>query len=181
MNIIEVINENAQVIGQDTRENIHKHGLLHMEVHVWFYTSKNELIFQLRAKNKETFPNLLDATVGGHVEIGDDYIKTALKETFEETGILVKKDGLKFITNLRKDAKDSVTGMHNNVIRAIFAYEYNDSLNDLKIEDNEGQGFEAWSINKLVNNLITEVERKKFIPSIIDNEYLDIFKKIRRL
>lgn len=60
------------------RENIHNQGLLHREIHVWFYTPKGEIIFQHRAKDKDTYPDLLDATVGGHVEINSDYENTAL-------------------------------------------------------------------------------------------------------
>ena len=65
---LNIVDENDQIIGEDTRENIHRKGLLHREIHVWFYTPKSEIVFQHRAKNKDTFPDLLDATVGGHVE-----------------------------------------------------------------------------------------------------------------
>ena len=50
---------------------------------------------------KTTFANkladLLDATVGGHVEIGSDYENTALQELEEETGIKAEKNNLAFI------------------------------------------------------------------------------------
>ena len=60
---------------------MHKKGLLHPEIHVWFYTPDKEIIFQHRAKNKDTYPDLLDATVGGHVDIGEYVDKAALRET----------------------------------------------------------------------------------------------------
>ena len=77
---LNIIDEDGKIIGEETRENIHNRGLLHREIHVWFYTAKDEIIFQHREKDKDTYPDLLDATVGGHVEIGSDYENTALQE-----------------------------------------------------------------------------------------------------
>ena len=88
---LNIIDENGNITGEETRENIHKQGLLHREIHVWFYTPKGEILFQHRAKDKDTYPDLLDATVGGHVEIGADYESAALQELEEETGISATK------------------------------------------------------------------------------------------
>ena len=122
MGILNVVDEAGNIIGQDTRENIHKKGLLHREVHVWFYTPKGEIVFQLRGKNKDTFPDLLDASVGGHVELGSDYVDTALKETLEETGIGASKNELHLIKTLHKKGEDPVTGMINNVISVKYPF-----------------------------------------------------------
>ncbi len=46
--MLEVVNEEGQVIGLETRENVHKQGLLHKETHVYFYTPEKELILQHR-------------------------------------------------------------------------------------------------------------------------------------
>jgi isopentenyldiphosphate isomerase len=91
-NFLEVVNENDEVVGTESRESIHQKGLFHREVHVLFYTPKGEIIFQHRAKDKDMYPDLLDATVGGHVEIGDSYEATAIKEAAEETGIRVNQE-----------------------------------------------------------------------------------------
>src|SRR3989338_2093040 len=93
---LNIIDEQENIIGEETRENIHNQGLLHREVHVWFYTPKGEIIFQHREKDKDTYPDLFDATVCGHVEISLDYENTALQEVQEETGIGVKKNNLAF-------------------------------------------------------------------------------------
>lgn len=180
MIILGIIDENENIIGQDTRENIHKNGLLHREIHVWYYTPKGEIIFQLRGKNKDTFPGLLDATVGGHVEIGDNYENTAMKEVYEETGLKLRKSDLKLVMKLRKVAKDSTTGMTNNVIRTIFAYKYAGKTKDLKVEGNKAQGFEAWSLKRLINGL-SDSEKKRFIPTLLGEEYLDIYRKVESI
>jgi hypothetical protein len=36
---LNIVDENDKVIGEDTRNNIHKKGLLHREIHVWVFDS----------------------------------------------------------------------------------------------------------------------------------------------
>ena len=179
MGMLNVVDREGRIIGKDTRENIHKEGLLHREVHVWFYTPKGEIIFQLRGKDKDTFPNLLDATVGGHVELNSDFVDTALKEMLEETGVKAEEKDLRLITTLRKRTKDAATGKVNNVIRAIYAYEFQDPLESLKVEGREAQKFEAWLIEDLLRGL-DDADKKRFIASMLEKDYLDIYKKIGR-
>ncbi|EKD96362.1 MAG: hypothetical protein ACD_24C00081G0009 [uncultured bacterium] len=70
--------------------------------------------------------------------------------------------------------------MINNVIRAIYAYKYQGNIKDLKVEGEVAQGFEAWPTKKLVNGL-PDNERKRFIPFMLENKCLEIYKKIEAL
>lgn len=175
---LNIIDENGNIIGEETRENIHNKGLLHREIHVWFYTPKGEIIFQHRAKNKDTYPDLLDASVGGHVEISSDYENTALQELEEETGIKAEKNNLTFIQMVRSKTFDTVTNKTNNVIRAVYAYRYDGKVKNLKVEKGKAIGFESWPIEKIFN--ISDEDRKRFIPSILNKQVLDIFRKIKK-
>ncbi len=176
--MLNIVDENDQIIGVDTRDNIHRKGLLHRESHVWFYTSNGEIILQHRAKNIETYPDLLDATVSGHVEIDDDYVSTALKEMTEETGVKAKRNDLTLIRKTRSNSRDKITGKTNNVIRAVYAYRYNGDIQDLIIEEGKAVGFEAWAFDRLLN--IAEGDKKRFIPLILEKEIQDIFRQIRK-
>lgn len=176
---LNIVDETGKIIGVDTRENIHNQGLLHREIHVWFYTPKSEIIFQQREKDKDTYPDLLDATVGGHVEIDSDYENTALQELSEETGIEAEKNNLTFIQMMRSKTFDTATNKTNNVIRAIYAYRYDSKLEDLKIEKGKAIGFESWPIERLFN--ISDEDKKRFIPSIFEKDNLKIFAKIKEL
>ncbi len=177
--VLSVVDENDDVIGQATRREIHEKGLLHREIHVWFITPKGEIIFQHRAKDKDTYPDLLDATVGGHVEIGDSYEKTALKEMEEETGVKGNSNDLHFIAKFAKRSEDPVTKTINNTIRAQYTYVYRGSVSDLKIEEGKALGFEAWPIDQLSH--LNDEDRKKFIPLILGQDMLDLFQKMKRL
>ena len=176
---INIIDESGKIIGEDSRVHAHAKGLLHQEVHVWFYTPDGQIIFQHRAKDKDTFPDLLDATVGGHVEKGDDYIATAIKEVGEETGLRVSPEQLLHIKTHRNTSYDSVNNRTNNVLRAVFAYKYDGPVEKLQIEQGKGIGFEAWPIATILN--ISAEDKKRFIAAILEPDILDVFRKIQLL
>jgi isopentenyldiphosphate isomerase len=163
--ILNIVDESDEIIGEDTRENIHKNGLLHREIHVYFITKNKEIIFQHRAKDKDSYPDLLDATVGGHVEIGDSYEQTAIKETEEETGVKLKFSDLILINKVKKYSKDKATNKINNVFNTRYVYIYKGDVKDLKIETGKALGFEVLSLDKLLN--LTNEEKTRFIPYIL--------------
>jgi isopentenyl-diphosphate delta-isomerase type 1 len=179
MEELNIIDENDNVIGKDVRENIHKNGLLHREIHVWIYNKNSEILFQRRAKDKDTYPDLLDASVGGHVEIDDDYLTTAVKELEEETGIKAEANDLIYITKMRRSSVDEKTGMKNNTIKMVYAYEFKGDAKDLKLEEGMATSLEFWKIDRIFH--LTDEERKEFISSIIDDEYKNIFNRIKDL
>ncbi len=173
---LEVVNEQGEVIGLDTRANIHKLGLLHKEIHVYFYTPEKELIFQHRAKDKDTYPDMLEATVGGHVEPGVSFEETALKETFEETGVTIDPNDLVLLETFQNKASMDVrTGTINNSYRREYAYLFTGKFEDLKVEEGKSQGFEKWSTQKVFN--LTEEEKKRFIPTHVSQKYMDLYRK----
>lgn len=176
---LEVIDENDNVVGLETRAKIHKDGLLHREIHIWFITSKGEIIFQHRAKNKDTYPDKLDATVGGHVEPNISYEQTALKECKEETGIDIDLNKLVFLTKMRKRSFDEATNLTNNTIRSQYAYLYDGPISNLQIEEGKAEGFEVWKIDDLP--YLSETDRSKFIPLFLGEDMLNLFNKAREL
>ena len=179
LEMLEVIDENDNVIGLETRAKVHKDGLLHREIHIWFLTPKGEIIFQHRAKDKDTYPDKLDATVGGHVEPKMSYEETAIKECKEEAGINIELKNLVFLTKMRTKTFDQVTGMTNNTIRSQYAYLYESPISDLQVEEGKAEGFEAWKIDDLPN--LSETDKSKFIGLILSEDMLNLFNKAKDL
>ena len=173
LEILEIVDENDNIIGLETREKVHKEGLLHREIHVFFLTPQGEIIFQHRAKDKDTYPDKLDATVGGHVDPNMTYEETAVKECKEETGVEIDTSKLLFLTKMRKKSFDHVTGMTNNTFRSQYAYLYEGSISDLQIEDGKAEGFELWKIYDLPN--LSEENRNKFISVFLGEDMLKLF------
>ncbi len=87
--IFDIVDENDNVIGQASREEVHKKGLLHRLVDIFVFNSKGELLLQKRSEKKDTNPGLWTFSAGGHVESGQSYVETAHKELEEELGIKV--------------------------------------------------------------------------------------------
>ena len=179
LEMLEVIDDNDNVIGLETRVKVHKEGLLHREIHIWFITPKGEIVFQHRAKDKDTYPDKLDATVGGHVDPKMSYEETAVKECKEETGIDIDLNKLLFLTKMRKKSFDEVTGLTNNTIRSQYAYLYEGSISDLMVEEGKAEGFEAWKIEDLPN--LSEEDKSKFIGLILGSDMLALFNKAKEL
>mgnify|MGYP001564463653 FL=1 len=176
---LNVIDENDEVIGEETREDIHKKGLLHREIHIWIYNNKKEILFQKRAPDKDTFPNKLDASVGGHVDLGYNHEEAALKELKEETGINAKKENLIFLRKIRSKSYDPVTKNTNNVIRYIYAYKFKDNKIKLKLEKGQATSLEFWSIKKLLT--LNKSQRAKFVPFNWEKYPIPVLKQINEL
>lgn len=175
--LLEVVDENDNVLRLETRGTIHKEGLLHREVYVSFFTPNGEIIFQHRSLTKDTYPGKLDTAVGGHVEPNMSYEETAIKECKEETGINIDPEELVFLSKSKNPFFDNVTKVKHNAVDCEYAYLYRGKIEDLKIEKDEAEGFEVWSLDSLRG--LSEEEKTMFKPSLITNEMLELFNKAK--
>ena len=166
--MLDVVDENDQIIGQAPRRQVHEQGLLHREVHIYGLTTNRELIFSIRGAAQDN-RGLLNAMVGGHVDSGMDYMPTALKEFEEETGLVGREADLVMLDKIRVHSIRSGTNFINNVMRTIYFYVPAVHLASLRPEDaSRSGGFSAWSLDSLKN--ISPDQRVKFIRQIIDVE-----------
>jgi isopentenyl-diphosphate delta-isomerase type 1 len=85
--IFDVVNERDEVIGRNTRSEVHRLGLRHRAVHVLVYNAKGEIFLQKRSQTKDTFPGAWDSSAAGHLGCGEDYDACAIREMREELGI----------------------------------------------------------------------------------------------
>ena len=93
--LIDIINTNGIPTGKTCmKSKAHNMGYLHASIHVWFYTKDHQILIQLRKEDKDTYPNLWDVSVAGHIGAGETAINTAIRETKEEIGYLVKEEEL---------------------------------------------------------------------------------------
>ena len=95
LEILDIWNENGKPTGQSAdKALLHQEGLFHPTVHIWFYTPTPNILLQKRAANKQTFPNLWDVSVAGHVASGETVLEGATREIEEEIGLSVKPEEL---------------------------------------------------------------------------------------
>jgi isopentenyldiphosphate isomerase len=85
--MFDVVNERDEVIGRQTRRDVHRLGLLHRAVHVLVFNSRREVFLQKRSMKKDRQPGLWDSSTSGHVDSGEDYDACAVRELHEELGL----------------------------------------------------------------------------------------------
>ncbi|HLX96041.1 MAG TPA: NUDIX domain-containing protein [Verrucomicrobiae bacterium] len=89
--IFDVVNERDEVVGQNTRREVHACGLLHRAIHVLVFNTRGEIFLQKRSITKDREPGKWDSSSSGHVDSGEDYDACAIRELREELGLAVQK------------------------------------------------------------------------------------------
>src|SRR4030081_713278 len=85
--IFDVVNESDEIIGQRSRAEVHRLGLMHRAVHVLVFNSRGQVFLQKRSMTKDRQPGLWDSSASGHVDSGEDYDRCAIRELREELGL----------------------------------------------------------------------------------------------
>jgi 16S rRNA (adenine1518-N6/adenine1519-N6)-dimethyltransferase len=87
--VFDVVNERNEVIGQETRGEVHKRKLLHRAVHIFVINSRGKIYLQQRSHLKDVSPLKWDSSAAGHLDAGESYAASAIRELNEEIGIEV--------------------------------------------------------------------------------------------
>ena len=85
--IFDVVNERDEVIGHETRSEVHRRGLLHRAAHVLVFNSRGQVLLQKRSMKKDRQPGVWDSSASGHLDRGEDYDHCAVRELDEEIGL----------------------------------------------------------------------------------------------
>ena len=83
----QVVDEQDRPVGGAPRSQVHANNLLHRAVHVLIFSPLGEVYLQLRSRLKDRHPLTWDSSAAGHVNPGEDYDQTAVRELREELGI----------------------------------------------------------------------------------------------
>ena len=85
--MFDVVDENDEVVRQETREVVHSEQLLHRAVHIFVFNKRKELFLQKRSRLKDVHPGVWDSSAAGHLNAGEGYDLTAVRELEEEVGV----------------------------------------------------------------------------------------------
>lgn len=89
--IFDVVNERDEVIGRQTRREVHRLKLFHRAVHALVFNSRGEIFLQKRSMKKDNSPGLWDSSASGHLDSGEDYDACVVRELREELGLSQRK------------------------------------------------------------------------------------------
>lgn len=83
----DVVDDTNRVIGTASRYEVHRDGLNHRAVHIFVFDDAGNLYLQKRSRWKDRFPGRWDSSASGHLNAGQTYHDTAMRELVEELGV----------------------------------------------------------------------------------------------
>ena len=95
--VFDVVDQRDRVVGREFRQEIHRRGLLHRAIHIFWIRADGRLCLQRRSYAKDNCPGLLSSSCAGHVDAGEDYPGAAVRELREELGVDVPVAALREI------------------------------------------------------------------------------------
>jgi isopentenyldiphosphate isomerase len=85
--LLDIVNDQDEITGQDMRSAVHQLGLQHRGVHVFLYTEDGKMLVQKRSPDRAASPSALDCSVSEHVKAGESYLDAAVRGMKEEMGV----------------------------------------------------------------------------------------------
>jgi isopentenyldiphosphate isomerase len=85
--VLDIVNKTDCVVGEATRALVHDRNLFHRAVHIFIQVRPEYWILQKRSALKDLDPLLWTSSCSGHVDKGENYIESAIRECKEELGL----------------------------------------------------------------------------------------------
>ncbi len=162
---LDIWDESGKPTGQVCEKSMaHQKGLFHPTVHIWFYTSTPSLLLQKRGSNKQTFPNLWDVSVAGHVSSGESILDGALREIKEEIGLQLKSDDLLLI-DVRKNINQFSNGIKDCEFQHVFLSDLKTGVKDLVIQKEEVDDVRLFSFEEMEICMQQKHSEFKIVPA----------------
>ena len=139
--LFDVLTEHGEPTGLvKRRADVHRDGDWHRSIHVWVHgVEEGEpfLLMNQRGLEKDTWPGVLDATVGGHLAAGET-VAQAYREIEEEIGIAADPVGLRHIGVRARGAETA--GIIDHEIQEVFLYRDDRTLDEYRPNPAELEG-----------------------------------------
>ncbi len=169
--LLDVVDENDRPTGiRKSKRAIHRDGDFHRAAHMWIYSDRGEILFQLRSNTKDIFPGLWDIT-GGHVGAGESYLETAVRELEEELGVSVSPDKLEPLY-IQKDR-----AVHQE-FQYVYLLQLNQAAETFRLQEEEVLEARFFGIEDLKSRLIDGQDRQAFCP--VYDYYLNVIDIIEK-
>jgi isopentenyl-diphosphate Delta-isomerase len=172
--LVDVCDEKNNLTGiSKPKSYIREMGLWRRASHVWLYSSRGEVLIQLRAKSKKIAPNVWDTSVAGGLIAGETPEECAIRELREEIGLKADKNQLDLYKIMPIDSADS--GIKNREFCYVFFLRFDGDVKNLKIQEDEIQKIKLMPLDELEKQL--KSHREEYSSKV---EWQEIIRTIRK-
>lgn len=150
--LLDIVDSDGNVIGQETRGVVYKKGLLHRASHVLIRNSKGQIYLQKRSDKKKILPGYWDISSSEHLRIGETFEQAAIRGLKEELGIetLLKLIRKAHFQTSRNENKGEI--LLENELVTLFEGIYDGRISFDKEEIAEGRFFTSDEINQAIKD-----------------------------
>lgn len=176
---IDVATKAGALTGEkELKSIIHKKGLYHHTAHIWFYTSKQEILLAQRSSKKIICPLLWDVSVAGHIDAGETPKQGAVREIKEEIDVDITENDLKLI-GVFPSFKSYDNGITDNEFHNTFIAELKVPFKDLIPQEGEVEALKLVTFEDF-KTLLERVGKDNHFVASNELYYRDVFAKIRK-
>lgn len=123
----------THVIDIKTYDQVHRQGLWHKGVHVWILNDQNQFLIQKRSSSVNINANLLENSIGGHIDQGNTSIQTAIEECKEELGLAFLESDFEYVGTIVDQFEHLDGTIKNNEFDDVYIVRKNIQLEDMTI------------------------------------------------
>lgn len=162
--LFDVVDVHDQIIGQITRAEAHDGShKKHRAVIILVFNSSGEILLHKRSMTKDMYPGTWTTSCSGHVDAGDSYLESAVRELEEELNIKVNPSDLKFIS------KDLLVSPQETEFITTFKYVTNQKPEILESEISEAKYFDLSDSQDLeIYNSLEKAPDLTFVDKLIN-------------
>lgn len=158
MELLDVYNENHELIGTYSRDEVHAKGMWHNTIHCWLYDNKGNVYFQVRSDAHKLY-----TTASGHVQAGETLKEAFGREVKEEIGIDVdyEKSELLDVVTWKMDKEKNGKIIKDRAFANVYLLNVLDKELEFNFIDHEVIGIakvNAGDVLKLFKDEISEIK-----------------------
>lgn len=155
---IDILTEEGKPTNEQALKSAaHRLGLWHASAQIWIVNSAKQVLLQKRASCKDSYPNLWDISVAGHLSAGDTAKQAAIREIQEEIGLQIDEQELRFLKKVKR-SKIPKKGFLDNEYNYLFVVKKDFEITNLVLQKEEVKVVKWIAINELETQLIQTPE-----------------------
>lgn len=146
------------------RPDVHRDGDWHRAAQVFVQNERGELLCHRRHPAKDLYANLWDVCVAGHVGVDERYEVCAVREVFEEIGVVIQPAELTWVRYQPVVGGDAAKGLIDREHTTVFLWRTTLQLDAFTLQSTELTELVYLSPAEIRRDLRSKRPFRQFIP-----------------